>query len=92
VRERAPFAARRASEDFEGFIRELVREWGFTEEDARALSPDRRSWMAVPIVGRKGVVAVVYLDSSAPDFFEQPVRELVLKACAGFASYTLDAY
>ncbi len=65
AREHAVFAASRQSDGYEAFIVELVREWSFTETDARTVSAGRQSWMAVPILGSNGRTdAVVYLDSS----------------------------
>lgn len=93
VRERSVFAASRVSPDYEALLAELVRDWSYTMEDARKLSPDRRSWMAVPIPVEGGpVVAVVYLDSSEPDFFVADVQRVVLEACAGITSYIDEVY
>lgn len=93
VREKAAIAATRVSEDYEAFLGELIRDYAYTEEDARALSPDRRSWMAVPILGnRDAPIAVVYLDSALPEFFTAEVQQLVMDACRGIAVYTREAY
>lgn len=93
VREKSVFAAHRESDDYEKFLSELVRDWAYTEADARKLSPDRRSWMAVPILGSKSaVVAVVFLDSNEKDFFTSDIRELVINCCAGIASYINEVY
>jgi len=93
VREKAPFAASRRTDDFELFIQELVREWAYTEHDARKLSPDRRAWMAVPIFGHKrDVVAVVFLDSNDPEFFRPDVQTFVVEACEALATYIHEAY
>lgn len=93
VREKAAFAASRQSDDYDTFIEELVRNWSYTEEDARALSPDRRSWMAVPVFGSKSsVVAVVYLDSSEREFFGGEIRQLIVEACGGIAAYINETY
>ena len=93
VRERSVFSASRVSPDYEAFLAELVRDWSYTVEDARKLSPDRRSWMAVPIPVEGGpVVAVVYLDSNEPDVFSVEVQRVVLEACAGIATYIDEVY
>ncbi|HET7461530.1 MAG TPA: hypothetical protein VFJ82_09775 [Longimicrobium sp.] len=93
VRECAPFAASRRSEDYTEFIRELVSDWAYTEDDARKLSPDRRSWMAVPIFGSRGSVAgVVYCDSNERDFFTDEVRMLIVHACDGITAYIAEVY
>lgn len=93
ARERASIAATRQNDGYEAFVRELVRNWAYTEEDARSLSADRRAWMAVPILGTRGVLsAVVYLDSTDPAFFTQEVQDLVINCCEGIATYTMEAY
>lgn len=93
VRERSVFAASRVSSEYEAFLSELVRDWSYTMDDARKLSPDRRSWMAVPIPVEGGpVVAVVYLDSSEPEFFSGEVQRVVLEACAGITTYIDEVY
>ena len=51
VRCRRQARARRSTRDSS---RELVRDWAYTEHDARKLSPDRHAWMAVPIVVPRG--------------------------------------
>lgn len=92
VREGSSFVASRKSVEYEDFVHELVREWSYTRDDARQLRADRWSWMAVPVTGRGGVVAVVYLDSSIEDFFTPEIQGLVLDACGGIAAFTIDAY
>jgi hypothetical protein len=93
VREKSPYAASRQSDDYEEYIHELVRDWAYTEEDARKLRSDRKSWMAVPIFGlNHAVVGVVYLDSVEKDFFTKEVQQLTLNACAGIASYINERY
>lgn len=93
VRRKSAFVARREHADHEGFVGELVRDWAYTEHDARKLSPDRHAWMAVPVIGpSKAPVAVVYLDSSDPCFFTDEVQDLILAGCRGIAEYTMEAY
>jgi hypothetical protein len=93
AREKCFVAATRKNADHEGFMRELVQDWSYTEHDARALSPDRHAWVAVPIVGPRAVTcAVVYLDSREPGFFTGEVKDTILNCCEGIASYTLEAY
>lgn len=93
VREKAAFAFSRQNDDHEAFIRELVSDWSYTEEDARSLTADRKSWMAVPIFGKDdSVVGVVYLDSNEKNFFNKDVQTLVINACSGIASYITERY
>ena len=93
VREKAPLVASRRSDDYDKFVAELIRDWAFTETDAREVRPDRRAWMAVPILGRHAsVVGVVFLDSSDADVFREEIREIVVDACVGIASYIDETY
>jgi len=84
--------AQRQNADYEAFLRELVQEWSYTPQDARALTPDRQAWMAVPIKGISGVVAVVYLDSDQRELFTSEVQQLIVLACQGVASYISARY
>lgn len=93
ARDRTVVEVSRQSEGYQEFVRELVRDWAYTEEAARAVTPDRQSWMAVPIVSADlAVTAVVYLDSSIPGFFTAAVQQLVGNACGGLANYIAEAY
>jgi hypothetical protein len=93
ARDRTVVEVSRRSEGYQEFVRELVRDWAYTEEAARAVMPDRQSWMGVPIVSADlAVSAVVYLDSSIPGFFTAAVQQLVRNACGGIANYIAEAY
>jgi hypothetical protein len=94
VREKTTIAASRQSEDYQEYLADLVRDWAYTEEEARSLTSDRWSWLAVPIFGTdsRTVLAVAYLDSSERDLFTKEVRELVYGACQGIAAYIAEVY
>ncbi|MFL5541665.1 MAG: hypothetical protein ACJ8J0_21950 [Longimicrobiaceae bacterium] len=93
VREKGVFAASRQNDNYEQFLAELVRDWAYTEADARQLSPDRRAWMAVPIFSPKAeVVGVTYLDSNQTGFFTPELQQLIIDACRGIASYVTEVY
>lgn len=93
VRRKNAMVATRENDGHEEFVGELVRDWSYTEAEARRLSPDRYAWMAVPIIGPTGApLAVVYLDSSEPDFFTDEAQDLILAGCRGIALYTMEAY
>lgn len=93
AREKRAVVVRRESEVYPDFVRELVRIWAYTEEEARAVSADRHAWMAVPILGADlAVAAVVYLDSSIPGFFTADTQQLVSNACSGVATYIVETY
>ncbi|HEX5870682.1 MAG TPA: hypothetical protein VFY65_09715 [Longimicrobium sp.] len=93
AREKVVVATFRKSAEYREFVKELIRDWAYTEETACGLTPDRCAWMAVPIVSVDlGTMAVVYLDSSIPDFFTADLRELIANCCDGVAAYTVEAY
>lgn len=93
VRERAVLAAQRTNPDYGEFIRELVKEWAYTESDAHALRQDRQSWMAVPIFGtQRLVIAVVYFDSSLPTLFTREVQQIITHGSSGLTNFATEAY
>lgn len=93
VRRKAPATARRKRSEHADFVKELVDDWGYTEEEARSVTADRQAWMAVPIFSGHGTVgAVVSLDSSIPGFFPKAVQRTVGNACGGIAVYIEEAY
>lgn len=93
AREKAVFSSYRENDDYELFVKELVSIWSYTEEDAKKLTSDRKSWMAVPIFGKDDIViGVVYLDSNEKDFFTDNVQEIIINACTGVADYISNRY
>ncbi|HST62337.1 MAG TPA: hypothetical protein VLK84_26780 [Longimicrobium sp.] len=93
ARRRVSIVAIRGCAEHEGFIAELMHQWAYPEHDARMLTPDRHTWMAVPILSHRGAtVAVVYLDSRDPQFFTAPVQDIIHITCGGINAYTLEAY
>jgi hypothetical protein len=93
AREQKLIAASRQLEDWEAFVAELVRTWGYTDAEARARTTDRRSWCAVPILDRKQeTAAVVYLDSDLPDYFTDDVQDLIAASCRGITTYITERY
>jgi hypothetical protein len=93
ARNKAPLAAKRKSTGHSDFVKELVHDWGYTENEARCIADDRQAWMAVPIFSAHGaVVGVVSLDSSVPGFFTRAVQRTVGNACGGIAAYIAEAY
>lgn len=86
--------ATRQNLDEQNFVDEMVSNWGFSESEARNLSTDRQSWLAVPINGpdSNSTLGVVYLDSSDPKFFTDEVIELVIEGCAEIAKFVHERY
>jgi hypothetical protein len=82
----------REQEDYEGYIKELVEKWHYSEDQARALNPNARSFMAVPLSGEDGVEAVLYVDSTKLNYFTENRRVLVESACVGIALFIRRRY
>jgi hypothetical protein len=76
----------RVNKDDEDYRRELTANWGYPRNEAMELRSDRWSFAAVPLVVGEQVVAVLYLDSSDPDFFTSN-RKVIEGACQGLARY-----
>lgn len=93
-RENKVLVGRRVNDDYELYVKELVRDWNYTEEQARSLSPAVMEWMAVPLFDADAhkVQAVVYLDSSKRNFFTDARQELVLSAVGGIAVFVGKRY
>lgn len=95
IREDEVYVMERESESFDDYKRELIRDWHYTEKDARNATSDRYSAMAVPVKSKDGqtVLGVVYLDSNQKDFFSpQPVTDAVINGCAGITQYIGERY
>jgi hypothetical protein len=93
-RENEVFIGRRMSDDYEQYVQELVREWNYTPDQARLLNPGVMEWMAVPIfdADAEKVQAILYLDSSKREFFNETRQELVLSAMNGIAIFIGKRY
>ncbi|WP_258231402.1 GAF domain-containing protein [Achromobacter pulmonis] len=74
---------------------ELVREWGYTEAEARKLGPGRYSAMAVPVLDRSGQhpIGVIYFDSSDRALFERDdVVEIVGAGAKAISDFVTKRY
>lgn len=95
-REKKFVTANRSNDDYETYVRELKEKWGYIEDDARALNPSSKSWMAVPLVetdeNETTVHGIVYLDSTDPDFFTPERQVYVNAACSGIARFVKRRY
>lgn len=94
IRENAVFLMSRQSVKYEDYVNELVSDWSYTEADAKKMTTDRFSAMAVPVKGRgQDVLGVVYLDSSSKDFFAaDEMQQTVVASCVGIADYIGERY
>lgn len=93
-RTREAFAAERFEEGYEGYVSELIRDWGYIEKDARKLSPSTRSWMAVPLIApsTSKIQGILYLDSTDRSFFTATRQRLVINAADGVARFVARRY
>jgi hypothetical protein len=84
----------RTTRDHALYLKELVADWGYSPEEAEALSRDRFSAMAVPVYDKPGrpPIGVVFADSDDPDFFDADIQELVISASVGLAAFVQDRY
>jgi len=94
IRKGKPMAATRVSDKDAEYREELKVKWSYTDNDAKALSSDRRSFMAIPILGKDAVQAVVYLDSNKADAFPEgtTIAGLIVAACSGLNEYCNARY
>ncbi|MFH1302319.1 MAG: hypothetical protein ABIK07_14760, partial [Planctomycetota bacterium] len=72
------------------FREDMVKGFGFTEEEAKALRDDRKAWIALPVKEETGIHTILYCDSKVHKFFgtENSVRYKILEAaCAGLAEF-----
>lgn len=94
IREKAVIVMSRQSVQYEDYLNELVKDWSYTEADAKKMTSDRFSAMAVPVAGRgQDMLGVVYLDSSLKNFFAvDEVQQAVVAACTGVADYIGERY
>jgi putative methionine-R-sulfoxide reductase with GAF domain len=91
-REKEVFVGRRINDDYEAYVREMVREWNYTEERARHLEPGVMEWMAVPFIEGDRLNAILYVDATQRGFFTQDRQELVLAAQRGIAVFVGKRY
>ncbi len=86
---------------FDDYVRVMCEEYGMLVGEARELSDDRFSFLAIPLVNGRSAVGVVYLDSTEPDFFSDAAAPnaisphmvaMISTSCGGLAPYTRLRY
>jgi hypothetical protein len=93
LRTQEAYAAARENDWYEDYIAELVREWNYTEHDARQLNPATMAWMAVPITTPAGTLdGLLYLDATDRDFFDEDRQAQAIRATAGIAKFVARRY
>ena len=93
-RENVVLVGRRANDDYELYLQELITEWNYTPDQARRSNPASMEWMAVPLYDsdRDRVQAILYLDASKRGFFTPARQEVVLRAVSGIAVFVGKRY
>jgi len=83
----------RINEDYEAFIQELVKDWHYTEADARKCNPSARSWMAVPLSNdEQEVEGIIFFDCNERHFFTTDRAQIAICAAAGIAKFIKKRY
>jgi GAF domain-containing protein len=70
----------------EQFVQALVRNYGFTEEEASHLAPMRVSSLVITITDGHQVIGAIYCDSSKRDFFDEDITVLAVSASKAIAN------
>ena len=93
-RSREARVANRSSDDVEAYIQELVNYWSYTDEEARALSPETRSVFAVPLQesSTTALIGILFLDAVTPNFFTKRQQFAALIASSAIAKYAAVRY
>lgn len=92
VRTGEPVGATRVSKDIEEFWREMQGEWGFMRDEAKNLDLSRWSWFAVPMLEKRRVVGVVYLDAAEPLYFHDERKAAIMEYVSAMTEYVLRRY
>jgi hypothetical protein len=74
---------------------ELVESWGYTEAQARKLSPGRFSGFASPVLDATGrhAIGVIYFDSNEPALFDRnDVQEVLIAGCQAITEFVTENY
>jgi hypothetical protein len=92
-RNKALSTGRRETANQEEFIYTLTKAYGYTREEAAALSPETRSWAAMPIFdGHERVQGVLYADAADVNFFTDERLVAIQFACVGIAYFVGQRY
>lgn len=89
------FVMDRQSQSDDDYKQELISDWNYTAADAKKMTMDRYSAIAVPVTDRTGhqVIGVIYLDAKRKSCFSSPeMTQLVIDACGGISTYVGARY
>lgn len=90
VRQKTVLIMDRQGQSDEEYKQELISEWHYTEVDARKMTMDRFSAIAVPVTNQTGeqVLGVIYIDAKRKNCFSsEDVQKLVIAASSGITQY-----
>lgn len=92
--EKSFIVSKRKTDDQGTFVEEMVNEWGYMVDDARQLTHDRCSWMAVVLDDEnRNPIGCVYLDSNDLNYFDDKQTQLiVIRGAFGIADYIRERY
>jgi hypothetical protein len=79
--------ARVQPDDYEAFLNQMIRDYGYSREEARKLNELTQSWFAFAIVADGKVEGVLYCDSRKADFFTTARQEDIRHAMVGIAYF-----
>jgi hypothetical protein len=80
--------ASRQTDVTDDFVAQMMKDYAFSDQQARALDTATQSWIAVPLVSERGrVEGVLYCDSKQRDFFDDKRQEDTVSAAAGIALF-----
>jgi putative methionine-R-sulfoxide reductase with GAF domain len=81
------FAGSRTTQNHDAFLKQMVTDYGFSQDDALNLSQSTMSWLAFAIARNGTVYGVLYCDSKQADFFTDERKEDLLHAMVGIAYF-----
>jgi len=90
VADGAGYTYKRLARTTQSFRKALVSDFGYSPEEAAALRDDRWSYLGLPIFDPgddQTVIAVIYMDSSEPDFFDDDVPDRLERITEGINDY-----
>ena len=93
LRLKQALSGERGNDGLDSFIKELVRDWHYTEVDAKRCNLSARSWLAIPLLNdEKAVEGVIFFDCDQKQFFSKERQDTALRAAAGIARFIKKRY
>lgn len=88
-----PMTVHRDTEDDEAYRTAMIKDLGFSVDQARGLDLSRWSCMAVPLLDiRQGVAGVVYFDCKSREYFTDKRKSLMLAGCSAIKTFAKERY